>query len=370
MRSKKRRFSVFTFLLFVINLLAVLLLLSSYLFSFVNPGKFWPASIFGLAYPYLLLTNIVFILIWILYRRWYFLISLIAILAGWNFLNRNLTFNERSTLENPERYLKVMSFNVKNLANDNVYLEKADVRQRIFNFIRDEKCDIVCLQEFMATGSEPEAMLEELKDHASFLNYSYTGYVKNQAKRLDALVIYSRYPIISSGGIEKDEGHNFGCFSDIVVNEDTIRIFNVHFESYRFGQDDYEFLSGIEIESTGESFKEGSRKVLAKLRNAFEKRSEQVNMLNDYVKASSQPVIVCGDFNDTPVSYTYFRSNRHLNDAFVESGRGFGNTYAGRLPSYRIDYILYSEEFSSYNYQTYRIELSDHYPVSCFLLLD
>lgn len=367
MKGKRQRFSLISLLLFILNLLAILLLLLSYLFSFVDPAKFWPASLFGLAYPYLLVANLIFILVWILYRRWYFLISLATILVGWGFLNRYIALNQRVTLEHRGDYIKVMSFNVKNLTNDNVNLEREEIRERIFNFIRDEKCDVVCLQEFLAVGHDPESMILDLKEKAGFADVRYTGYLKNQKKNLDALVIYSRYPIITEGELKKDEHHNFGLFADLKINGDTVRIFNVHFESYRFGQEDYEFLSGIELESTGDEFKEGSRKVLAKLRLAFEKRSAQVKQLSEYIVKTPHPMILCGDFNDTPVSFTYNKVTRRLNDAFVKSGRGFGNTYTGRVPSYRIDYILYSEEITSYNYHTFRLNLSDHYPISCFL---
>lgn len=370
MKGKKKRFSVFTFMLFVLNIVAVVLLLLSYLFSFINPVSFWPSSLFGLAYPYLLVVNLIFIIIWVLYRRWLFLYSLIAILVGWNFLNRYAALNERYELNPPEDYLKIMSFNVQNLANNNVYVEKNELREKIFEFIRDEHCDIICVQELLSHGSKPELLLEELRQYAGFAQFSYVGYLENQKKRLDALVIYSKYPIIGEGKIKKDEDHNFAVYCDILRNKDTIRVFNVHLESYRFGKEDYDFISGSEAQNNTESFTEGSKKVLSKLRFAFEKRARQVKLLNEYINVSSHPVVVCGDFNDTPVSFTYFESNKYLNDAFVESGRGLGNTYSGKVPSYRIDYILYSDEFTSYNYQTYRVNLSDHYPVSCYLKLE
>ena len=78
---------------------------------------------------------------------------------------------------------------------------------------------------------------------------------------------------------------------------------------------------------------------------------------------------MCGDFNDTPSSYTYTTISKNLKDAFVETGTGFGRTYVGKFPSYRIDYILYQGELNAYDFQTLPDELSDHYPITAFFEL-
>jgi len=76
-------------------------------------------------------------------------------------------------------------------------------------------------------------------------------------------------------------------------------------------------------------------------------------------------VIVCGDFNDTPVSYAYRKVRGNLKDAFIESGWGTSNTYNGELPSFRIDYILCDHKFTAQNYHRDRVYYSDHFPIQC-----
>jgi endonuclease/exonuclease/phosphatase family metal-dependent hydrolase len=104
-----------------------------------------------------------------------------------------------------------------------------------------------------------------------------------------------------------------------------------------------------------------------KFRDAVIKRAEQATALRKSINKSPYPVIVCGDFNDTPVSYTYHTVKGDLKDSFIESGKGTANTYNGKLPSFRIDYILYSPVFTSYNFAVSSLNHSDHFPVSCDL---
>jgi len=109
-----------------------------------------------------------------------------------------------------------------------------------------------------------------------------------------------------------------------------------------------------------------TKRIFYKFKTAFQKRALQVNIVSEHIKDSPYPVIVCGDFNDTPVSYTYHQISKNLNDAFSETGSGIGRTYANILPAFRIDYILYDDFFDSHNYIIHTIEISDHYPISCY----
>jgi endonuclease/exonuclease/phosphatase family metal-dependent hydrolase len=99
------------------------------------------------------------------------------------------------------------------------------------------------------------------------------------------------------------------------------------------------------------------------LKKGFVKRSLQAQIVKDHINSSKYPVIVAGDFNDTPVSYSYRKIRRGLNDSFVTSGYGAGFTYKGNYPPNRIDYILYDNSLVSSHFDILKVKYSDHYPI-------
>jgi endonuclease/exonuclease/phosphatase family metal-dependent hydrolase len=196
--------------------------------------------------------------------------------------------------------------------------------------------------------------------------HAHTLYLNRPRRLIDAMFIFSKFPIVHEGPINKDDVHNFGIQADLLIKNDTVRLLNVHLESVRLRHDDYNFISKFDLQfKEDDNLQEGSRRILNKLRTAFTNRAVQVDSLASFIKNSPYPVILCGDFNDTPNSYTYQKLTADLDDAFMESGTGFGNTYIGNLPSFRIDFILYDDFFTSLDCRRDLVKLSDHYPISC-----
>ena len=100
------------------------------------------------------------------------------------------------------------------------------------------------------------------------------------------------------------------------------------------------------------------------MKSSYKKRAEEARVIKEHMQSSLYPIILCGDFNDTPLSYAYNTISENLKDAFKESGKGIGQSFV-KLPALRIDYILHNESFKSYNYTKHKQKLSDHYAVSC-----
>ena len=176
------------------------------------------------------------------------------------------------------------------------------------------------------------------------------------------MAIYSSYPQINKATVSiKGERMNNTCiYSDLLISTDTIRVYNVHLASNWFKNSDYSFLQNPQKET----LKKGIHGIVSRMKISYKKRAEEAEVIKKHMQSSPYPIILCGDFNDTPLSYAYNTISSDLKDAFKESGKGIGQSFV-KLPALRIDYILHNEKLNSYNYTKHKQELSDHYPVSC-----
>lgn len=357
-------------------------LILSYLSVYINPKDLWIAALFGLAYPYLLVLNLIMIIYWSVQLKKEILISLITILIGWNNLQNfirppvlsNLNSNRR---ESKTEYLKdtgntvmidFLSYNVR-LFNYYKWLETPDAKDGILRLISERKPDILCLQEIFLTGEKGTLTIDSLRNKTGKAPFSHvTWALSKNGKKNYGIATFSRFPIVNKGDIRFPNTINLSIFTDVKINNDTIRIYNNHLQSVRLRKKSYSFLktlNNIDEEETIDEIKD----ISFRLKHAFTLRAKQAKVIARHIKNSPYPVMVCGDFNDTPVSYSYHKIRGKLKDAFVESGTGIGNTYLGRFPSYRIDYILHSDNIKSSHFKTIRVNYSDHYPVTCNLYL-
>jgi endonuclease/exonuclease/phosphatase family metal-dependent hydrolase len=102
------------------------------------------------------------------------------------------------------------------------------------------------------------------------------------------------------------------------------------------------------------------------LKKGFVKRALQAEIVKSQINRSPFPVMVVGDFNDTPVSYAYRKIRSGLYDSFVNSGYGAGFTYKGNYPPNRIDYILYDNSLTNSYFEIIKVKYSDHYPIIAY----
>ena len=356
----------------VLNILAAIGLVFAFFASWVSPETLWWLALFGLGFEILFVINIVFFAYWLIVRRKRFLLSLVLVLLGLGKIFGIIQFNFSSENESKLRekgYIKVMSFNVRLFDLYN-WFHNAQTRKTIFEFLERESPDIVCFQEFYS--SDAKDMLFKNDDtlrhylQAAFSQIEYTYSLKKTDHW--GIATFSKFPIVNKEATHfAQRGGNIFIASDIRIGNDTVRVFNVHLESVRFGWSDYNFIRNLKNEDVEQDELKGSLSILRHLREGFVKRAKQVDILSDSMQASPYPVILCGDFNDTPSSYTYSVLSDNLKDAFRESGQGAGKTYAGPFPSFRIDYIFHDKSIQSSCYQTKHEELSDHYPISCMM---
>ena len=352
--------------LLILNFIAAVALCGSYAAAYVSPITFWPLAFLGLAYPVVLLINLLFVLLWLVLWNKYIYLSLLTILAGIG--NIKTMVPVRFGVEKPAMHapLRVLTYNVHSLYGNQPNNVLPEARSQVTDFLAAEKADIVCVQEFYAIGEEYMKTLHKFSRSISLEYFFYKNYRDFwQKTKINAIATFSRYPVVNQGFFRLEEKSTFGIFTDIAISGDTIRVYNLHLESIRLGNDDYSFYSNLTDPAADEkNFSKGSRKLLWKLKKAFILRAREVGMLAAHMKYCPYPILICGDFNDTPSSYTYNTLSKGRSDAFVKAGNEWiGSTYAGRFPAFRIDYMLYDDFFKAVSYQKKEVNLSDHYPV-------
>ncbi len=348
------------------NHMAVIALLISYLAPKVSPENFWFIAFFGLAYPILVILNLLFIAFWTIQLKKRGIYSLVVLLCGWMLLHRFVQLNSSSKTEMEHKAIKVMSYNVKVFDLYN-WSHNKETRSKIFGLIQDEAPGIACFQEYFHRDSSEFSNTDSLKKMNGW-QYAHVEYTSH-GKFLQhfGIATFSKYPIIHTGKVDFGyKGNNVCIFTDLLVGKDTFRVYNMHLQSIAFSKDDYKYAEDLTKDMEREDI-EHSKNILRRLKRAFVKRAKQAELVEESISKSPYPVIVCGDFNDTPASYTYSTISKNLTDSFIESGTGFGKSYIGAFPSFRIDYILHDNKFVSHQFTTIREELSDHFPVVTYL---
>lgn len=358
----------FTKILLFINFLLALALLLSYLAPVTNPVKTWIIPFLGLGYPPLLLANLIFIVFWTISRRWYALLSVVAILVGLKPLQNTIGFNEARTYKQKisPQAIRVMTYNVHNFKR---FGAKNDVstKHEILDIISQYQPDVLGIQEFYTKFRGEYAMRDSIK---YFLHANMYFEAVNYNTPYDAagMAIFTKYKIINQGLIWlSDPGNGNQClFTDLVNKRDTFRFYSIHLKSIGFDQEDYQSMDNA---PKGKTDMHSYRRIAGKLKQAFIKRSKQVAIIKAHAAKCPYPYIISGDFNDTPSSYAVHTIGTGMKNAFFEKGSGLGKTYNGDFPNYQIDYIFTTKQFSVRNYQVIERKLSDHYPVYSDLLL-
>lgn len=347
-------------ILIILNVLAVLGLLVAYVSVFIPPNKVWLPAFVGLAYPILLGINVLFIILWLIVRTRFAFLSLVAIIIGFGHFTRFFQWGGENS---DDTDVKVLSYNVRSFAGDDEKRDKKENAAQIISMLAEQNADIICLQESRLRKNNIFNLAKTVSDLENIKHYQFA-----RSSNTFGSVTMTRFPIINMGEIRFEESRNITIFTDMLIGNDTVRVYNLHLQSYHIEPKDYEALESIDIQE--EKNREVYRKVGVKMKDAFERRAFQANEIRKHVDECPYKVIVCGDFNDTPTSYSYHVIGENLADAFVDSGKGFGRTYVGELPSFRIDFILHSKALKAYNFETLDFRFSDHLPIVCDLAMN
>lgn len=339
----------------VLLVIVAAMLVLSYVSIVINPAKLWVMSIIGTFFIPLALVNVV-LLVWAVFRKSKaFLIPLVALLPSLFFVGRFVRVGNQVNEEETGESIKIMTWNVGRFRMQigNGVDSVEECVDSVFNFIRQESPDIVCLQEMrVSSASRIKASLNK-----RLKGYSCEYYMFPDSKGAFGNVIFSRLPVVDRGRMNFEESTNLAIYADYRSGDKVFRVYNCHFESYNISFSG--ILRGI-IDGEDEDIVSETGH---KMRNSIRRRPHQVDQVFDNIEECDLASFVCGDFNDTPISYTYYRLLQGRKDTFAKAGTGFSATYTPLWPILRLDYILCPESCEVLSHKTPHTKMSDHYPV-------
>ncbi|MCK9448462.1 MAG: endonuclease/exonuclease/phosphatase family protein [Bacteroidales bacterium] len=352
--------SVFSALITPFILALGIIHLNSLSAAWISPAQIPLPAVFGLIFPFTLAALIISMPILIIVKsRWIWIqLILIAIsIPGMlNFIHFHQPVNEESTLS-------ITTYNLHGYRGFNSKPEEMSPVIGINSYLADNSQDIICLQEFRAWSGNLEADIQSVKQMTG-LKYHYTNmYWDKGGKQTDSYLIMSRYPIVNQGVVKAFNQRNIGVYADIVVSGQSIRVFSIHLASFGLEEDQIAMIGeAANMEMT--KVKTHGRSLISRLTTHFELRYFEYEALVHLLSNYSGPVLVCGDFNETPASFIY-RTMRNLGyaDTHTQTGNYFGTTYGGKLPFLRIDYVFHSKDFIAITSEVDPLNWSDHYPL-------
>ena len=352
----KKKVRIFGITSRFLMLIVAALLALSYLSIVINPARLWPVSLSGIFYVPLMTLNL-FLLLWAIKRRSKsFMIPLLALLPSFFFIGRYVQVGREDAENEPaaSEVVKVMSWNVGrfSLHDDADIAMPSQCADSVFSYIIRQDPDIICLQEFSIAGKD------QAKEYLSrwFKGYNVNYYLFPDKDSSFGNVTLSRLPVEGKGRIKFEESANLAIYTDHVSGDRRFRVYNCHFESYNIS------MTGL-VKALAARDSTVVAETGTKVKRSITRRPRQVDKVFSDIENCPMDAFVCGDFNDNPMSYTYYRMTRGRKDAFVEAGKGFGATYSLLWPILRIDYVLFPESGRALSHRIPRLPYSDHYPV-------
>lgn len=339
----------------------ILLVVCGYTYK-IRPEQSLLSPFLCFAFPFFAVANLSFFLYWLFRLKGWIAISVIGFLLtlgvhkAWfpiNLVHEDI----------PEKNLSLLTYNIMYL-DYNKDVGKDELNP-VIKYIQETDADIVCLQEAGAPFVKDLLKTREVKKALKAWPYIRTGASEGRY----SVVCFSKYPVLKSKRIPYVSKSNSSFYYDIKIGDDTIRVINNHLESNKLNPKEKDKYTNMLIKRESDKLTEVATIFGHKVGNATAVRGYQALAISEVIKNSPYKVIVCGDFNDVPGSYTYRTIRNGLSDSWVENGLGWGNTFHENLFLFRIDYILHSPEIESYYTKVDKVRYSDHYPLRANLVI-
>jgi len=331
--------------MYVLNSILILLTFVAYVLPFLAPKAFPLLSVLTLILPLFLILNGLFFLYWLLQLKRQLVLSGIVLLIGITFINKFYKFSS-TNMPIAEKDFTVMSYNVR-LFNLFKWIDDNNVGNDILSFVNEKNPDIICIQEYSENA------------HIDLRIYKYKAVFIEGDMIKTGQAIFSKFPIINKGNLHLLQDGNNIIFADIKKGKDTLRVYNMHLQSIKISPDINDISNNVEIIN-----QEKSQMVFGRLRDAFKRQENQMEIFVNHKKDCTYPLIICGDLNNSAFSYIYRNIKGDLNDCFEEAGHGFGQTYNFKYYPARIDYIFANKKMKVKSFKNFsKFDKSDHFPI-------
>ena len=269
-----------------------------------------------------------------------------------------LLFSHGSPKDNYAHHLSVLTYNTHQMG----MYEKAH-QNRVIRYLQRQDADIICLQEVDVYKNEKYLTLPELRKALEKYPYTYFDFKIYNKRHQYGLAVFSKYPLSNKNTVRYSSRGNISDYCDVAVGKDTFRLFNNHLESNRLEIKD--LPDSIESSALVES----AQRISDKLESARKIRQLQAEAIREEISKSPYPVIVAGDFNTPPASFSYIKIRGcDLRDCFLStSWCKWGATFSRRHIGLRIDYLLCSKELHPISTHIDHLNCSDHYPMTAII---
>ncbi|HUZ57569.1 MAG TPA: endonuclease/exonuclease/phosphatase family protein [Hanamia sp.] len=367
-----RRFTIKV--LVIVNIIIGFFFLAGANVKYFNPEHWWFLSLFTFLLPYLLLALVLFILIWLLVKPFWSIISLFVIFISLNTIKQvfPIHLSPVFSITKKKGDIRIMSWNVE-LFNILHYKDHPENKQKMIDLINKYDPDVACFQEMVA-GENKKAInyFPDIEKKLKFNDYLYSYRVIDDFDRYHhyGIIVFSKFPILRKQTLVNNPNSYNSTFQfiDVLVGTDTFRIFNIHLQSLKFSKTNLSYLDSGNVPRQGNIAE--SKNIISKIKLGILKRSSQALFVKGEMNNSPYPVIVCGDFNDVPDSYAYETIGKGLKNAFAERGSGISRTYSSISPTLRIDNIFTDKKFKIIQFTRIRKLLSDHFPIVADIRFD
>lgn len=358
---------VVKWVIFATNLVAIVLLLCSFLAWRVSPLRTTLFSYIGLGFAVVLLVNIGYLAFWIIFAKWKLaLISLAAILICYKPVTTFFPLNVISE-KVPEGTIKVLTYNIQGFPNER---DKDASEHPILNYIIETDADIVCLQEYLVskTGQTIFSQRDVNKILKQYPYRSVTSLESSGRYHVYGLACFSKFPIEKTQEIVFESSYNGAAVYTVNIDGKSCTVANVHLESNNIKPEDKKLYNDFLQNTDSVRLEQVANNIRTRMGRAFRVRAQQVEAVKHVIdKQDTHATIICGDFNDTPISYAYYTMRKGLRDAYVSTAFGPGITYHEDLFLFRIDHIMHSDNIKAYRARRDKVKFSDHYPLRTYL---